>query len=110
MGVFEAFGVFLGVLLLLDLLALVAWTAYRFIGSLQVGGRIDPAESILRERFARGEIPAGEYEETLEVLRRQPSWGACMSLTASAGEPRKGYEEYVSEAMNRLQQGRETGS
>jgi len=31
--------------------------------------RSDPAEDILRERCARGEIDAEEYERTLEVLR-----------------------------------------
>ncbi len=31
--------------------------------------REDSAEEILRQRFARGEIDAEEYERTLEVLR-----------------------------------------
>lgn len=34
------------------------------------GGGSDP-ESILRERFARGEIDEHEYEERLQVLRRR---------------------------------------
>jgi putative membrane protein len=32
-------------------------------------GHGDPAEEILRERFARGEITADEYERSLEILR-----------------------------------------
>lgn len=33
------------------------------------GSREDSAEEILQERFARGEIDAGEYERSLEVLK-----------------------------------------
>jgi uncharacterized membrane protein len=32
-------------------------------------GREDSAEEILRQRFARGEIDAEDYERSLEVLR-----------------------------------------
>ncbi len=38
-------------------------------GSERHGARVDSAEEILRERFARGEIDAEEYERSLEVLR-----------------------------------------
>ena len=41
----EAFGTLLGVLLLLSLLTLVAWGAYRLIGSLQIGGWVDPPKT-----------------------------------------------------------------
>ena len=107
---FEAFGLFLGVLFLLGLLALAAWGAYRLIGKLQVGAHVDSAESILRERFARGEIPASEYEETLEILRRHPLQEEDSVLTTSADGGRKRYEEYVREAMNRLRFGRRVDS
>lgn len=107
-GGWEAFGAFLGALFVLGLLALAAWGAYRLIGNSQILGRMDPAESILRERFARGEIPASEYEETLEILRRhQPR--ESRSLMTSAAGPRKSYEEYLREAMNRLRLGRNAG-
>ena len=59
---FEALRAILGASLLLGLLPLAGWGAYRLIGNLQIGARIDPAEGILGERFARGEIPASEYE------------------------------------------------
>ena len=45
---FETFGPFLGVLLLLGLLALAAWGAYHLVGNLQIGGGVDPAEDHLR--------------------------------------------------------------
>ena len=107
-GMFEAFGAFLGVLLLLGLLALAAWGAYRLIPNSRIDARLDPAEGILRERFARGEIPAGEYEETLEILRRHPQQGNS-PLPTYVAEPRR-YERYLREAINRLRLGRDAGS
>lgn len=55
------------------LLALVAWIVTRLFPSRRGGpgpaGRKDPAEEILRERFARGEITTDEYLRSLEILR-----------------------------------------
>ncbi len=72
-------------------LALLVWAAFRFLPGWQEGGRRrarrDPAEEILRERFARGEITAEEYLRSAKAMR--------------ADEPR-GYEEYVREAEERL--------
>ena len=48
----------------------------------------DSAEGILRERFARGEITAEEYERSLGALRGR--------------SPEKGYEDYVREAEEEL--------
>lgn len=56
------------------LLALIVWAVMRIFpggrgGSEPREGGVSPAEETLRERFARGEIDAGEYEERLRVLR-----------------------------------------
>ncbi|BBL80359.1 hypothetical protein RxyAA322_22130 [Rubrobacter xylanophilus] len=57
------------------LLAFIAWAVVRALPGQRVGeggspgGGLRPAEEILRERFARGEIDAREYEERLRVLR-----------------------------------------
>ena len=54
------------------LLALIAWAVIRAFPSQENGHperRSSPAEEVLRERFARGEIAAEEYEERLRVLR-----------------------------------------
>lgn len=106
---FDVFGTLSALLLLLVLLALLAWGAYRFFPRLRVGGRADPAEGILRERLARGEVSVDEYESTLEILRSSQAQG-------TSPEPRTGsslrstYEDYVREAMNRLRLGRNAGS
>jgi hypothetical protein len=98
----EAFDVFEGlftVLVVLGSLALAAWGASRVAVALRAGGREDAAESILRERFARGELAAQEYEVCLKTLRetRQPET-----------PPQRGYEDYVREALGRLKPGRGT--
>jgi putative membrane protein len=54
------------------LLALVAWIVTRLFPSRRGGAgpaSRDPAEEILRERFARGEITTEEYLRSLEVLQ-----------------------------------------
>lgn len=105
----EAIGTFSAVLLTLLLLALLAWSAYRFVPRLRAGERVDPAEGILRERLARGEVSAEEYESTLEILRSSRA-------QSRSPEPRsenalsRSYEDYVREAMNRLRPGRNAGS
>ena len=51
------------------------------------------AEGILRERFARGEITADEYERSIGALRGR--------------SPDKDYEDYVREAEEELRSERE---
>ncbi len=58
------------------LLALIVWAVVRVFPGQQdnanfSGTPAKPAEEILRERFARGEIDAEEYERSLEVLRNE---------------------------------------
>lgn len=59
----------------IGLLTLVAWIVTRLFPRRRDGGgtgpasRRDPAEEILRERFARGEITTEEYLRSLEILR-----------------------------------------
>ena len=54
-------------------LSLLVWFAVRVFsrgrGDARPGATRDSAEEILRERFARGEINAEEYERSLEILR-----------------------------------------
>lgn len=51
-------------------IALVVWALLRGRGSggSQRGGEEDRARAILRERLARGEISASEYQETRRTL------------------------------------------
>jgi putative membrane protein len=64
-----------GLILTLLVLGLVVWAIIRFFPDWQdrVGlnssRHEDSAEETLRQRFARGEIDAEEYERSLEVLR-----------------------------------------
>ena len=63
-----------GLILLLVVLGLVVWAIIKFVPDWQdrVGlssRREDSAEETLRQRFARGEIDAEDYERSLEVLR-----------------------------------------
>jgi putative membrane protein len=56
------------------LLVLMAWAVVRIFPSGRAEGvrraeSAPSAEDILRERFARGEVSAEEYEERLKVLR-----------------------------------------
>ena len=55
------------------LLALIVWAVVRIFPAPRGNGpqeaRRDSAEDVLRERFARGEIDAGEYESSLKTLR-----------------------------------------
>ena len=58
------------------LLALVAaawWFAQRGRGAGWLPPGRDPAEEVLRERFARGEIDEQTYLRQLETLRRTPA-------------------------------------
>jgi putative membrane protein len=55
------------------LLAVIVWAILRITANRQgdagVGTGEDSAEEILRQRFARGEIEAEEYESSLATLR-----------------------------------------
>jgi putative membrane protein len=100
----------LGALLMLlfwgGVIALVVWLLF----SLFSGGRSkdeagvfrDTAEETLRERFARGEINAEEYEEALKVLRSRsvdPASGdaraskASLSMTGQEGDLRPTHDD-----------------
>ena len=105
----EAIGTFSAFLLLLVLLALLAWGADRLIPRLRVGAWADPAEGILRERLARGEVSAEEYESTMDILRSSRAQGAFPERRYGSSL-RRTYEDYVREAMNRLRAGRGAGS
>ena len=83
------------ILVLVAFLAVAAWGATRILPSLR-GGRAGSAEEILRERFARGEINAEEYEKSYGVLRETP--------------PQRTYEDYVRDAMQRLRPRRDPDS
>ena len=56
------------ILVLAGLLAVAAWGVTKLLPSLR-GERADSAEEILRERFARGEISAEEFQRSIEILR-----------------------------------------
>jgi uncharacterized membrane protein len=55
------------------LVAVVVWLVVRVFPKVrrdeQLGAPRDSAEEILRERFARGEITAEEYQRSIEILR-----------------------------------------
>lgn len=78
------------------LVALILFVALRIFSGRQGFGRTNSAEDILRERFARGEVSAEEYEQSMQVLRENP--------------PHKSYEDYIREAMSRLRRDRSTDS
>lgn len=106
----EAIGTLSAFLVLLVLLAVLAWGAYRLVPRLRDVGE-DPAETILRERLARGEVSAEEYEGTLEVLRSsRPREQGTPPGSRGGRLPRRTYEDYVREAMNRLRPGKSAGS
>jgi uncharacterized membrane protein len=85
----------IAILVLAGLLAVAAWGVTRLLTPRR-GERVGSAEEILRERFARGEISAEEYVKSYEVLHETP--------------PRRSYEDYVRDLMDRLRPGRGTGS
>ena len=63
------------ILFLAGLLAVAAWGVTRLLPSLR-GERAGSAEEILRERFARGEISAEEFQRSIEILRGVTARGA----------------------------------
>jgi putative membrane protein len=70
------FGI-LGLLVPILLLVLVVWAITRIFPDWQdrvnLQRREDSAEETLRQRFARGEIDAEEYEERHRILREESS-------------------------------------
>ena len=63
-----------GTILLLVVLAVVVWAIIKVFPDWQdrlglSSRRQDSAEETLRQRFARGEIDAEDYERSLEVMR-----------------------------------------
>ena len=81
-------------------LSLLVWFAVRMFsrgrGDTPPGATKDSAGEILRERFARGDISAEEYEKSMRTMRETP--------------PQKGYEDYVRESEERLRSERDTDS
>jgi putative membrane protein len=81
-------------------LSLLIWCAVHVFsrgqGNTRPGATTDSAEEILRERFARGDISAEEYEKSMKAMRETP--------------PQKDYEDYVREAEERLRSERDAGS
>ncbi len=71
-------GILLNLLLLVGLVAVIVWVVTTILPTRLTQGQrpeervTDSGEEILRERFARGEIDAEEYERSLETLRRKP--------------------------------------
>jgi putative membrane protein len=69
-------GGLLSLLLLVGLVVLIVWAVNRGMldrgnqGGVSLFKQERTAEEILKERFARGEIDAKEYERSLEVLRK----------------------------------------
>jgi hypothetical protein len=65
--------VILLILFLGGLVAVVTWLVVRLFPKVRRDERSEPprdsAEEILRERFARGEITAEEYQRAIEILR-----------------------------------------
>lgn len=79
-GVFGLVVSLIGVLLFVGLIGLVAFAVLKVLpaqgaGVGSFGTRTDPAEEVLRGRFARGEISAEEYERSLWTLRGEMSEG-----------------------------------
>ncbi|HSK99092.1 MAG TPA: hypothetical protein VK869_02025 [Rubrobacteraceae bacterium] len=80
MGPFDGWGFFGWLWMLIPLLfwggllAVIVWAVARIFPNRPSSGgpperHTDPAEDALRARFARGEIDAAEYEDSMRVLR-----------------------------------------
>ena len=73
--------VLLLILFLGGLVAVVAWLVVRIFPRVRGDGRPaeaprDSAEEILRERFARGELSAEEFQRSVQILRSVTARGA----------------------------------
>lgn len=70
--------VLLLILFLGGLVAVVTWLVVRIFPKVRGDERPeaprDSAEEILRERFARGEITAEEFQRSIEILRGGNAW------------------------------------
>lgn len=81
MSGFGGFGMGFGILLWIAVIALVVWALVRIFPNIQQQGGFggstsrNTPEETLRQRFARGEIDAEEYERSLEVLRNGKTKG-----------------------------------
>jgi putative membrane protein len=75
MGSFGGLWMLLPILFWGGFLALIVWAVVRIFPERRSGERseVRSSEEILRERFARGEIDAEEYERSLKVLRNERS-------------------------------------
>ncbi len=85
-------GGLLYILLLVGLPGLMAWILVSVFsnqrpGSVSFANRTDVAEEVLRERFARGELSAREFENALRILR--------------GGPMHDNYEDFVRQARQR---------
>jgi putative membrane protein len=74
------------------LIGLVAWIVTRLFprrggGSGTGAPNRDPAEEILRERFARGEITEAEYLRSLEILRGEALLDEGATAPRDPGSP-----------------------
>ncbi|MGI9049665.1 MAG: SHOCT domain-containing protein [Rubrobacteraceae bacterium] len=79
-------------LMWVGLIALISWAALQFFPARHAEDRSeiprDSAEETLRERFARGEIDAEEFERSLEILRGGPSDGSTETSRRSVSNGR----------------------
>lgn len=74
MGGFSSWWMLIPILFWGGLLALIGWAIARIFPKDREGSgeiRPDNAEEVLRERFARGEIDAEEYDRSLRTLRSE---------------------------------------
>ncbi len=77
-GAYGLVGGLINILLLVGLLGFAAWVSVRVLAnqrprSVPYANRTFQAEEVLRERFARGELSAEEFERGLRILRGQPT-------------------------------------
>jgi putative membrane protein len=73
-GWFGSWWMLVPILFWAGFLALIAWAVVRIFPANRPGDRHhDPAEEVLRERFARGEIDGDEYDRGLAKLRGKES-------------------------------------
>ena len=64
-------GMSLAFLMMVSVIALVAWLIWRWPYQTARQHRLPRAEEILAERFARGEISRDEYDEVRSVLEER---------------------------------------
>ena len=69
MGAWWPMGI--GMIICLVIIGLVIWLVVRTMNQRPGSGHGEPAEEILRRRFAAGEIDEEEYAKRVEVLRRK---------------------------------------